>query len=90
MAHYPIRTGGHRIPDFTRTSRDRKTQKGGQMRGKLFERRKISVHDLPHWYDRPEIDREALRRLAVKDRARAISGAHDTFVAQPVVVSKES
>lgn len=55
-----------------------------------FERRKISGDAPPHWYDRPEIDREALRRLAVKDRARAISGAHDTFVAQPVVVSKES
>lgn len=54
------------------------------------ERRVQIVHDLPHWYDRPEIDREGLRRLALKDRARAISGAHDTFVAQPVVVPKES
>jgi len=35
------------------------------------ERRIQLVHDLPHWYDRPEIDAEGLRRLALKDRSRA-------------------
>lgn len=54
------------------------------------ERRVQIVHDLPHWYDRPEIDREGLRRLALKDRARAISCADHTFTPQPVVEQKNS
>jgi hypothetical protein len=53
------------------------------------ERRIQLVHDLPHWWDRPEIDREALRRLALKDRARAISWARDTFTPQAVVESEK-
>lgn len=57
-----------------------------------FERRKIAGDAPPHWHDRPEIDREALRRLANKDRARSISisCADHTFVPQELVVSKES
>lgn len=39
------------------------------------ERRVQIVHDLPHWLSLPEIDREALRRLAVKDRAGYIWGS---------------
>lgn len=45
------------------------------------------VHDLPHWYDRPEIDREALRRLALKDRSRACVA--EARKAQAVVVEEK-
>lgn len=55
-----------------------------------FERRKIAGDAPPHWHDRPETDREALRRLAIKDRSRAISSADHTFTPQAVVVTKES
>ena len=49
------------------------------------ERRIQLVHDIPHWWNDACIDREALRRLALKDRARAISGARDTFTPQGIV-----
>lgn len=49
------------------------------------ERRIQLVHDLPRWYDRPEIDREALRRLAIKDRARSITSVGNTSAPQRVV-----
>ena len=54
-----------------------------------FERRKIAGDAPPHWYDRPEIDREALRRLAIKDRARSISCADHTFTPQAIVVEEK-
>jgi len=54
------------------------------------ERRIQIVHDLPHWYDRPEIDREALRRLALKDRARGITGAWDTSTPQGIVEQEKT
>jgi len=54
------------------------------------ERRIQLVHDLPHWIERPEIDREALRRLAIKDRARAISSSHNTFTPQGIVEQEKT
>ena len=51
------------------------------------ERRIQLVHDLPHWYDRPEIDWEALRRLALKDRSRACVA--EARKAQAVVVEEK-
>ena len=54
------------------------------------ERRIQLVHDLPHWYDREDIDREALRRLAIKDRARAISSAGHNFTPQGVVEQEKT
>jgi len=48
------------------------------------ERRVQLVYDLPHWYNRPEIDREALRRLELKDRPRSITGAQDTSTPQRI------
>ena len=54
-----------------------------------FERRKIAGDAPPHWHDRPEIDREALRRLAIKDRARGITSAWNTSTPQALVVEEK-
>jgi len=54
-----------------------------------FERRKIAGDAPPHWHNDPCVDREALRRLAIKDRARSISCADHTFTPPPVVVEEK-